>query len=123
MRPILTYSLSNGLNLQCLDRSKKIASDRWFICVLVQVDIPVEKQWFDRVPVEEDQFQQIRRVLGKTVRFEQKKERNFVSEENKARSIKDILDSVVETTAKYFAHEDFAARYILKRFSEHRRAY
>lgn len=118
---LLSHRLKNGLTLVCMDESKKIAADRWHVCIRVQVTIPVEKKWFVNPPVNEEDFQQITSVLGSDILFEQKKERNFVSADRKEQIVIDICDSVVEMGDKYVNHIDFAAKYILKVFADPQR--
>jgi hypothetical protein len=120
---ITTCRLDNGLDLLCLDDSKQIAADRWFVCVRVQMNIPIEKKWFGRHPVDDEVFQHIRRKLGDSVLFEQKKERNFISDDQKSTLVKEICDSTVEMAKQYLSHDGFAAKYILKRFAEQTRHY
>jgi hypothetical protein len=120
---ITTCRLDNGLELQCLDDSRQIAADRWYVCVRVQMNIPIEKKWFDQHPMDDQQFQHIRHLLGDTVLFEQKKERNFISADQKSTIIKEICDSTVEMAKQYLSHDGFAAKYIVKRFAEQTRRY
>ena len=115
---ITTCRLDNGLDLQLLDDSKQIAADRWYVCVRVKMNIPIEKRWFDHHPLDDLQFQHIRRELGDSVLFEQKKERNFISNDQKATIIKEICDSTIETAKQYFNYSDFAAKYIIKQYKE-----
>ena len=119
--PISSFQLKNGLSLLCLDHSKKIADDLWYICVWVRMIIPVDKKWFGNYPVNEKKFQQISSALGKEIIFKQKKERHFVSGDQKEQIIKEICDSAVELGMKYFTHDDFAAKYILKVFTNQQR--
>ena len=119
--PILSYPLKNGLNLLCLDQSKKVAADRWYVCIWVQMSIPVDKQWFVNNPVDEATFQQISRTLGKEVIIKLKKERHFVSDDQKEQIVKEICDRAVEMGKQYFVHDDFAARYMLKTFADQQR--
>jgi hypothetical protein len=122
-RPISTCAMRNGLNLECLDQSRKIAADRWYVCVWVHIAIPVEKKCFARHPIDENKFRQIRRVLGQEVIFKQKNERNFVSDDQKTRMVQEICDRAAQMAKTYFAHEDFAAKSILKFYKDrlHRR--
>ena len=119
--PILSYQLKNGLSLQCLDQSKKIAADRWHVCIWVQMSIPVERKWFVNTPVDEATFQQIGSVLGQEVTLKLKKERHFIADDHKEQIVKEICDSAVEMGKQYFTHEDFAAKYILKVFADQQR--
>ena len=117
-RSLSSFSLKNGLTLQCVDQSKKIAADRWYICVAVEVTIPVEKKWFHNHSVDDEEFFQIKRVLGETVVFHQKKVRHFISDGNKELIIKEMSENAEEMGKKYFGRDDFAAKYILKAFAD-----
>lgn len=119
---VSSCQLKNGLTLLCLDQSRKIASDRWYICVRVRITIPVEKKWFANHPVDGQKFGKIRDALGKEVVFQQKKERNFVSDDQKERIVTAICDRAVETGMKYLGRDDFAARYILKVYADQQRS-
>ena len=116
--PLLSCQLKNGLRLQCWDQSKKIAADRWYICVILNITIPVEKNWFDNHPVDEKKFGQIRSELGNSVVYQQKKERHFISDDIKDQIVNQICYTAEETGMKYLGHDDFAAKYILKVFSD-----
>jgi len=116
--PPSSFSLNNGLTLLCVDQSKKIAADRWHVCVKIHVTIPVEKKWFDNNPVDEEKFRQIKGALGEAVVFQQKKERHFISDSNKAQIVNDIWDNAVNVGMKYLSRDDFAAKYILKVFAD-----
>ena len=121
--PLFSCQLKNGLTLLCWDQSKKIAADRWYVCVMVKITIPVEKKWFGNHPVDEKKFGEIRSDLGDAVVFQQKKERHFISDDKKDQIVKEICNTTEETGMKYLGHDDFAAKYILKVFDErqHRR--
>lgn len=120
-RSLLSCPLKNGLTLLCIDQSKKIAADRWYVCVKIQITIPVEKKWFRNHPVDLETFQTISRTLGKDVFFEQKKERNFIRADAKAQVVRDICDRAEEIGKKYMGKDDFAAKYILKAFADQHR--
>jgi hypothetical protein len=117
-RPRFSQVLKNGLTQQSLDQSKKIAADRWYVCVWIQISIPVEKKWFVNLPIEEEKFRQIRDAVGKEVLFSQKIERNFVSDDIKEKVVSDICSRAAEMGHKYFAHDDFAAKTILKIYAD-----
>lgn len=122
-RPISSCQLKNGLSLLCLDQSKKIAADRWYVCIWVQMSIPVERKWFVNTPVDEATFQQIGSALGKDVTLKLKKERHFIADDQKEQIVKEICDSAVEMGQQYFTHDDFAAKYILKVFADQQRCH
>jgi hypothetical protein len=115
---ISTQRLDNGLDLTFLDQSRQIAKDRWYVCIAVQMNIPIEKKWFDPHLVDGLKFQDIRHVLGDTILFKQKKDRNFVSATQKDDVVKEIFDNTVDTTKRYLGLDVFPAKYILKKYTE-----
>ena len=119
--PLFSCGLKNGLTLLCWDQSKKIAADRWTVCVMVEMSIPVEKKWFVNTPVDEENFRKIRFDLGEAVIFQQKKERQFVSVDKKDQRVKELCDNAEETGRKYLGRDDFAAKYILKVHADQQR--
>ncbi|BBO90469.1 hypothetical protein [Desulfosarcina ovata] len=112
--PILSVQLDNGLTMQCIDQSRKIAADRWYICIWIEIVVCVDKKWFTHFFMDEKKYQKIRDLLGPSVVFKQKHERNFVSEGEKAQIIETICQHASEMGRTYFCHADFPAKYILK---------
>lgn len=119
--PLLSCNLKNGLTLLGWDQSKKTTADRWTVCVMVEMTIPVESKWFVNNPVDDEKFRRIRSELGESVVFQQKRERQFIRADQKDHLVKEMSDSVVETGLKYLGHDDFAAKYILKVFADQQR--
>lgn len=119
--PLLSCKLKTGLTLLGWDQSKKTTADRWTVCVMVEMTIPVESKWFVNKPVDDEKFRRIRSELGESVVFQQKRERRFIRADQKDQLVKEMSDSVVETGLKYLGHDDFAAKYILKVFADQQR--
>ncbi len=119
--PLASHELKNGLNMVFLDQSKKIAADRWYIHIEVEIRIPVQKKWFSEESIDEGHFHVILDSLGEEVVFRQKRERNFVSEEAKDRIVKEICDHALQMGQTYCSSDTFAARTILKAFREKNR--
>lgn len=119
--PLASHELKNGLTMLLMDNSKKIAADRWYINIRVEIRIPVQKKWFAKDPIDDGQYQKILDTLGEEVVFSQKKERNFISEEAKDQIVKDICDRALQTGLTYCASDTFAARTILKAFRDKNR--
>ena len=115
---ISTHRLDNELEIIFLDQSKQIAADRWYVRVSVQMNIPIEKKWFHDHPVDDLTLADIRQLLGDSVLFEHKNERNFVSADEKDNVIESFCDHTMKTTIPYLGHPDFAANYIRKRYTE-----
>jgi len=111
-----TMDLGNGLKLEIYDISRKLAGDRWYVGMVVRIDIPLNDlrstdQLFSDYSVE-----QIRGALGETVRFQEKRERHYIDEREKDAMLLDMMDSFVKTTLSYLSHPDFPGKYVLKKF-------
>lgn len=113
-----TMQLKNGLCLSCIDKSRKIAADRWYIDIVARIEITVEEKWFVNSSVDELNVDDIRHVLGDRTVFEKTYERNFVSDDVKQNVVDDICGRIVNVADQYFSHADFAARYLIKCYGE-----
>jgi hypothetical protein len=56
--------------------------------------------------------------MGETVRFQEKRERQYIDEREKDAVFLDMMDSFVKTTLSYLSHPDFPGKYVLKEFKE-----
>lgn len=118
---VKTIELKNNLKLKIYDRSKKMAGDRWLVSMIAQVDIPVSS-----VPVTLHDLQhdpdsskdEILKLLGSTVTFEQKRERFFIDESKKEPVFNEVCDHFVKSTINYLSHPDFPKKYALMKFRE-----
>ena len=115
---ISAHELNNGLTLRFMDASKKIAADRWYVCIWVTISIPVDQKWFAQGSLEDDQFERITRILGPEVVFRQKKERNFVSDESKTQVVQQLCEQTIATGSGYLGSHTFAEKYIRKVYAE-----
>ena len=116
-----TMDLDNGLKLEIYDISRKLAGDRWYVGMVVRINIPLADlrstdQLFSDCSVEE-----IREALGETVRFKEKRERQYIDEREKDAVFLDMMDSFVKTTLNYLSHPDFPGKYVLKKFKENQK--
>ncbi len=116
-----TIDLSNGLKLEIYDVSRKLAGDRWYIGMIVRIDIPLTHlrstdRLFSNYSVAE-----IRDAVGETVRFQEKRERHYIDEREKDVMFQAMMDSFVKTTLSYLSHPDFPGKYVLKKFKENQK--
>jgi len=116
--PISSHALQNGLTLKFMDESRKIAADRWIVRVCVTIDIPVDIKWFEESAMDDVHFDRITERLGENVVFRQKKERNFVSDDQKSQVVQEICERTLEMGRGYMGRDSFAAKYILKRYAD-----
>lgn len=113
-----SIDLKNGLTLELWDKSRIVAGDRWKIIVIAQVNIPVEKTLFGLNANPPADFDEMKQLLGESVRFEKKMERFFIDEKEKDRVTQEIMDSLLESLFPYLSHPQFCKRFFLREFTK-----
>ena len=111
-----TVQLSNGLELDFYDISRKLAGDRWYVGMVVRIDIPLTDLLLTNQQFSGQDGEEIRNALGKAVSFQQKRERHYIDEREKDALLQALMDSFIKSTLKYFSHPDFPGNYVLKEF-------
>jgi hypothetical protein len=115
---IKTIVLGNGLILEIYDQSRKVAGDRWLVKIVSKIDIPIDyliRNARGRSQLDLN-IDELRKFFNACVRFEQKKERNFISEEEKDIVFNDLLTSYLKSTQAYLSHPDFPTRYATREY-------
>lgn len=118
---VKTIGLKNNLKLKIYDRSKKMAGDRWLVKMIAQVDIPVSSVTVTLHDLQHDpdsDKDEILKLLGSTVTFEQKRERFFIDESKKESVFNEVCDHFVKSTVNYLSHPDFPKKYVIIKFRE-----
>ena len=116
---IRTIDLKNGLQLEVLDSSHKIAGDRWQVVMTVRMNIPVKMLGPVNSNLPDLNVDEIISLIGENVRFERKKERNFVDENRKEDVFNGLIDSFFHNSIDYVSNPNFPKRYILRQYKEH----
>lgn len=111
-----SISLENGLLLQLMDRSRRIAADRWYICIKGFIEISVQDAL--RNTRLTDQKEEMENVLGKKVLYEKEMIRNFIDEKEKQTVINQVCSSFLENAMTYLSRQHFAERFVLKQYRE-----
>jgi hypothetical protein len=111
--------LSNGLKLDFYDISRKLAGDRWYVGMIARIDVPLTELLITSQPFSNYSVEEIRNALGETVRFQEKRERYYIDEQEKDALLQIMMDSFIKTTLNYFSHSDFPVKYVLKEFRAH----
>ncbi|MBU4068363.1 MAG: hypothetical protein KKH84_09075 [Proteobacteria bacterium] len=115
---IKTIDLENGLELKLLDASRKLAGDRWLVSLIARIEIPTGDSLLKEDGSSSLNVDEVRKVLGEKLLFEQKRERIYIDEKEKDEVLKEIQDSFLSTSLSYLSRSDFPQKYILKRFNE-----
>ncbi|UCD30867.1 MAG: hypothetical protein JSV38_08555 [Desulfobacterales bacterium] len=115
---IETIKLKNRMRLDIFDCSRKLAGDRWLIKLVARLKIPVSEVLSQNISYSKEAIKEIKKALGEQVFFEQKRERFFIDETEKATIFKELYDSFMTRTLDYLANDAFPEKYVLKKFRE-----
>jgi len=115
---IKTIDLENGLQLKLFDASRRLAGDRWLVSLIARMEIPTNELLFKEDGSPSLNVDEVRKVLGEKLLFEQKREKIFIDEREKDEVMKGIQDLFLSSSLSYFSRLDFPQKYILKKFNE-----
>jgi len=107
---IKTMVLKNGLTLEIYDQSREIAGDRWLVKMAAKIDIPIDQLHLDDGLNKQVSLNSLKESFDNFVRYEQKRERNFVGDQQKDSVFNDLVTSFLTSTREYLSHPHFAAR-------------
>ena len=116
---IKTVELKNGLKLEVLDGSRKIAGDRWQVILTTRIKIPVIKLSDGENTQAAINMDDIVSSLGESVQFEQKRERNFIDADKKDEILNNLIESFSAGSLDYVSNPDFPKRYILRQYRDY----
>jgi hypothetical protein len=117
-KSIKTMDLKNGMQLKFYDNSKKLAGDRWLISLIVRMEIPVAEVSINDEGKSMERVDEIKKILGEKVLFEQKRERIFVGESEKQTVFEELYDFFIDSVLGYLSNKAFPKRYVLKKYRE-----
>lgn len=115
---IKSIDLENDMKLNLYDASIKLAGDRWLVSLIVRMEIPVKKVLIHDAVQSMEQVGEIEKVLGKNIRFEQKRERIFIDGDVKEAVFRELCDNFLTNTVQYLSKKEFPKQYVLKKYRE-----
>ena len=115
---IKTLDLKNGLQLNVYDASRKLVGDRWLVSLIVRMDVPLTEALKKNSRQQMESINEIKSMLGESVLFEKKRERNFVDTAAKETVFKELCDMFLNSSLSYLAKDIFPKQYILKKYEE-----
>ena len=115
-RLIKTIVLGNGLILEIYDQSRKIAGGRWLVKMAVKIDIPIDRLHLGDNLNKQVSLNSLQESLGNYIRYEQKRERNFVGDQQKNAVFDDLVASFLASTREYLSHPHFAVRCAMREY-------
>ncbi len=117
-RLVEEHDLPNGLKVQFLDCSRRVAGDRWYVALLTRIPIEVYREDFEGRIDADVLYKEFLDKYGKTIFFEVRKERNFVDERQVEQVFTTLLERQKEHTLKYMGHKDFAKGFKRRQIDE-----
>lgn len=117
-RLIKTIELKNNLTLNLYDESIKMVGDRWLVTLVARITIPVDEALIQANHPGLMDKDEIKKVLGESVVFEQKSNRIFVDQSDKKSIFQEMYDIFLENTLHYLSHSNFPKRFVLKKIKE-----
>ncbi|MDL1964926.1 MAG: hypothetical protein LWW98_11510, partial [Deltaproteobacteria bacterium] len=115
---IKTIDLDNGLKLKLFDASRKLVGDRWLVSLIARIEMPINDLLLKKDESQLLNVDEVRKVLGEKLLFEQKREKIFIDDKEKDEVMKGMQDLFLSSSLSYFSHPDFPQKYILKKFNE-----
>ncbi|RZB31631.1 MAG: hypothetical protein SRB2_04600 [Desulfobacteraceae bacterium Eth-SRB2] len=115
---IKTMDLTNGMQLNFYDGSRRLAGDRWLISLIIRMEIPVTEVSINDGKKSMESVDEIKKVLGEKVLFELKRERIFVADSEKQTVFEEVYDFFIDSVLGYLSNKAFPKRYVLKKYRE-----
>lgn len=110
--------LPNGLSVEFINTSRKVAGDRWYVGLIARIPVPVSRHTLIALPEGSDIADEFLEQTGGIITFELKKERNFIDEREKDRVFEGIHERLKSHVLTYLAHKSFAHGVIRREFEE-----
>jgi len=107
--------LRNGLILELLDRSRRIAGDRWLVSFAARVEIDIETEYLAGDNLLEDQIKGIQAVAGEKACYNYENQRNFVADTEKDEMLKEFRKRFLDTNLEYLSSPVFPKKLILSK--------
>ncbi len=108
-------ALGNGLILELLDRSRKIAGDRWLVSFAARVEINVNPEYLAGDDLSEDQINGIKALAGEKACYNFENQKNFVADIEKDAILKEFREGFLDTNLEYLSSPAFPKKLILSK--------
>ena len=111
----------NVIAINYIDRSRKIAGDRWLVELVGEMEVPITEAFWAAVSENDvDLLDCIRKKLGDRLRFSISRTCNFVADDGKEAVFNELLSRFEENIAPYMDRPDFVQKLFLKTFNKAR---
>ena len=116
-----TRQLSNGTTLHLYDASRRQGADRWIVVMEAHLEIPVDDHCLPPGQRDGLSLETICKALGPRVVYVSRKERVFVSDEDKAGLLTAFQAEFCRNAVPYLLHPAFPPRFIITQYREHQK--
>lgn len=117
-KPVETLILPNNLELRIYDRSRKLAGDRWYVEVMVEIPVPIPPEILDRLTADKSLTEEFVREHGNPFPYRYSKARHFIDEKEKERAFHELKEDFLKTNWNYLGSPRFASLVVAKAFKE-----
>ena len=115
--------LENNMTVTVHDQSKKMAGDRWLIKIVCEAELPVDEEFFSRLPEEDIELQaEVREIMAGSVLFSVAKERTFVAETERVALVERMVEEIMANMVTYLNRPEFPERLFASKYRELREA-
>lgn len=114
----------NGMSMELIDMSRKIAGDRWFVKLVCELSMPISDDFFVMHHDDgEELLQAFKKKLGGVLRYSIIKERIFIDEQD-YQSVWDELFAQFDKIAHdYLSKDVFPARLLAREYEKFKLSY
>lgn len=116
--PVETLTLPNNLELRIYDRSKKLAGDRWYVEVMMEIPVALTPQILEKLTPDRSLAEQFAQEKGNPFPYVHSKARHFIDEKEKDRIFQELKDDFLKTNWNYLSSPRFAFLAVAKAFQE-----
>jgi hypothetical protein len=117
-KQIEIITLDNGLTLEVLDRSRRVAGDRWRVVFAARIRVPLRPELLQEMEGSAISFEDIRNILGDHAAYVQNSERNFIDEKKKDAVFNKLKETFLENNLAYLSAPNFPHKLIMRAYHQ-----
>ena len=117
---IETIPIGSGLTLELVDCSRLLAGDRWKVILEARLEIELSPDLWTGDQAPGPSREAMQEFLGDTQRFVQRRERVFVSPEDRESLLNEYVAGIKTDLVPYLKHPAFIKRFLEKQYRENK---
>lgn len=116
--PIETMTLPNKLELRIYDRSKKLAGDRWYVELMMEIPVTLTPEILEKLTPNRSLAEEFAQEKGNPFPYRYSKARHFIDEKEKDKIFQEMKEDFLKTNWNYLSSPRFALLAVTKAFKE-----